>query len=100
MNIITASSLPRFWWLRPWTTARHLHRATTALNDLVIAHEHTIARKEHDLRKMSNLAVAWERLYKSRQEQAPKSVGEFKHTLHAAGSSYVEINEVLYHLRK
>ena len=93
-------NLPRFWWLRPWATAVRLHKATHALNDLIIEQEYTIAKKDKDIRKLTNLANAWERQYKSRQESSPKTIGEFKHTLHAAGSSYVEVNEVLFYLKK
>ena len=31
MRIINAGSMPRFWWLNPWATARALHDAVGAL---------------------------------------------------------------------
>jgi len=31
MNIIRPNSLPRLWWLNPWSTVRYLHDAATAL---------------------------------------------------------------------
>jgi hypothetical protein len=31
MTIIRPDSLPRFWWLFPWSIARQLHRNATAL---------------------------------------------------------------------
>ena len=31
MLIIRPNSLPRLWWLTPWSYARHLHRAATAI---------------------------------------------------------------------
>jgi hypothetical protein len=31
MRIIKSDSLPRLWWLNPWSTARYLHSAATAL---------------------------------------------------------------------
>ena len=31
MNIIRPDSMPRFWWLCPWSTVRYLHAAATAL---------------------------------------------------------------------
>lgn len=34
MLIIRHNSLPRLWWLFPWTTVRHLHRAATAFHAL------------------------------------------------------------------
>ena len=34
MLIIKPDSLPRFWWLFPWSIARQLHRNCTALKAL------------------------------------------------------------------
>ena len=31
MNIIRPDSLPRLWWLTPWSAARHLHKCVGAL---------------------------------------------------------------------
>jgi hypothetical protein len=31
MRIIRPDRLPRFWWAFPWSTARYLHQAATAL---------------------------------------------------------------------
>ncbi len=34
MTIIRPDSLPRFWWLYPWSMARQLHRNCNALRAL------------------------------------------------------------------
>jgi len=34
MHIIRPDSLPRFWWLFPWSMARQLHRNANALKAL------------------------------------------------------------------
>jgi hypothetical protein len=34
MLIVRPDSLPRFWWLFPWSIARQLHRNSTALREL------------------------------------------------------------------
>ena len=31
MNTIRPDSMPRFWWAFPWSTARYLHQAASAL---------------------------------------------------------------------
>ena len=33
MNTIRPDRLPRFWWAFPWSTARYLHQAATALKE-------------------------------------------------------------------
>jgi hypothetical protein len=33
MRIIKSDSLPRLWWLNPWSTALYLHEAAFALKD-------------------------------------------------------------------
>jgi hypothetical protein len=33
MNIIRPSSLPRFWWVNPWSTVRYLSAALAAMKD-------------------------------------------------------------------
>jgi len=34
MHIINHDSMPRFWWLVPWSIARQLHKNATALKAL------------------------------------------------------------------
>jgi len=34
MHIIKPDSMPRFWWLVPWSYARQLHRSANALRAL------------------------------------------------------------------
>ena len=34
MHIIKPDSMPRFWWLVPWSYARQLHRTANALRNL------------------------------------------------------------------
>jgi len=57
MFIIKASTLPRFWWLRPWTTARTLavtvdalrayaDRADLAIKEAQQSRTHWIAKAE------------------------------------------------------
>lgn len=58
MFIIKGTTLPRFWWLRPWTTARTLavtvsalkayaDRADLALKSAQDSRKHWIAKAEH-----------------------------------------------------
>jgi hypothetical protein len=35
MLIVKPDSLPRFWWLYPWTVCRQLHKNAVALRSLV-----------------------------------------------------------------
>jgi len=34
MHIIKPDSMPRFWWLVPWSYAQQLHRTANALRNL------------------------------------------------------------------
>ena len=34
MFTVTPDTLPRFWWLNPWLTAKRLHTACVALREL------------------------------------------------------------------
>jgi hypothetical protein len=34
MNIIKPDSMPRFWWLFPWSVARQLHKNAVAIREL------------------------------------------------------------------
>ena len=43
MTIIRPHTMPRFWWLVPWSYARTLHRAANALRALSDKQDDTIA---------------------------------------------------------
>ena len=42
MFTVTPTSLPRFWWLNPWLTAKRLHTACVALREKADAQAATI----------------------------------------------------------
>ena len=59
MNIIKPNSLPRFWWLNPWATAKTLHQAVTALkpyadriDDLIEIQSRVIDRQSAEIRTL------------------------------------------------
>jgi hypothetical protein len=45
MHIIRPDSLPRFWWLYPWSMARQLHRNCSALKALCDRQDDVIRSK-------------------------------------------------------
>lgn len=45
MTIIRPDSLPRFWWLYPWSMASQLHRNCNALRALCDRHDDVIRGK-------------------------------------------------------
>ena len=47
MHIIRPDSLPRFWWLFPWSLARQLHRNCSALKALADRQDDVIRGKTH-----------------------------------------------------
>jgi hypothetical protein len=56
MTIIRPDSLPRLWWLFPWSMARQLHRNATALkalsdrlDDALTLQSHVIADQSEEI---------------------------------------------------
>ena len=56
MHIIRPDSLPRFWWLYPWTYARLMHRNAVALrelgdrmDDIYLLNSHTISDQSEEI---------------------------------------------------
>jgi hypothetical protein len=45
MLIIRPDSLPRFWWLFPWSVARQLHKNSTALREMADNQSTTITNQ-------------------------------------------------------
>jgi hypothetical protein len=59
VNIIKPNSLPRFWWLNPWGTAKTLHQAVTALkpyadriDDLIEIQSRVIDKQSAEIRTL------------------------------------------------
>jgi hypothetical protein len=50
MLIVKPDSLPRFWWLFPWSVARQLHKNAVALRALA-------DRQDAVIREQADLAV-------------------------------------------
>jgi len=62
MTIIRPDSLPRLWWLFPWSMARQLHRNATALKSLadrldqaVTIQAHVIADQSEEIANLRRL---------------------------------------------
>ena len=62
MTIIRPDSLPRFWWLYPWSMARQLHRNASALKALsdrldnaVTLQSHIIADQSEEIANLRRL---------------------------------------------
>jgi hypothetical protein len=71
MTIIKPNSMPRLWWLFPWSYARQLHRNCVALKALTDRLDDTVraqARELASLRKDSE----YDRVYKSVVETLKK----------------------------
>ena len=49
MHIIRPDSLPRFWWLFPWSIARQLHKNAVALRELADNQSTTITNQANIL---------------------------------------------------
>ena len=49
MTIIRPDSLPRFWWLFPWSIARQLHKNAVALRELADNQSTTITNQANIL---------------------------------------------------
>jgi hypothetical protein len=47
MTIIRPDSLPRLWWLFPWSMARQLHRNATALKALSDRLDNAVTLQSH-----------------------------------------------------
>jgi predicted nucleic acid-binding Zn-ribbon protein len=59
MTIIRPDSMPRFWWLVPWSYARQLHRNANALraladrlDDAMTLQSHIIADQSEEIAKL------------------------------------------------
>ena len=62
MLIIRPESLPRLWWLFPWSIARQLHRNCTALkalsdrlDDALTLQSHVIADQSEEIENLRRL---------------------------------------------
>jgi hypothetical protein len=47
MTIIRPDSLPRFWWLFPWSIARQLHKNAVALKALADRLDQAVTMQTH-----------------------------------------------------
>ena len=47
MTIIRPDSLPRFWWLFPWSVARQLHKNAVALKALADRLDQAVTMQTH-----------------------------------------------------
>lgn len=59
MFIVKGSTLPRFWWLRPWTTARTLAVTVAALKDYADRADASLKRSEADLLAAKQSRAHW-----------------------------------------
>ncbi len=47
MTIIRPDSLPRLWWLFPWSIARQLHKNATALKSMADRQDQALTMQAH-----------------------------------------------------
>jgi hypothetical protein len=66
MTIIRPDSLPRFWWLFPWSVARQLHKNAVALKALADRLDQAVTMQTHIIvdqsEEIANLRTEAERL--------------------------------------
>lgn len=59
MFVIKNHTLPRFWWLRPWTTARTLAVTVAALKAYADRADAALKRSESDLLAAKQSRAHW-----------------------------------------
>jgi hypothetical protein len=59
MTIIRPDSLPRFWWLFPWSIARQLHKNAVALKALADADAVTNQALKAEVTRLSHSREHW-----------------------------------------